>query len=308
MKNFIKINGLVAAAFCPMNDDFSLNLEPINNYALRLISSGIKGVYINGTTGEGLNLNFDERIRLAEEWIKYKSENFKILINVTSDSIEISSKLGSHAQLIGADAISATTPLSYSSNSLETLIHYFKKISLSGNDLPFYFYHIPSVSKCPYSIIDILKEFKSKKIDFAGIKYTSNDLMQLQQCIDLYGDEIEIFNGFDEILLSGLAFGLKSAIGSTYNYMSCVYDKIISQFNTSNLKSARKNQIFSVKVVEILLKHGGAIRAGKEIMNLLDFNLGPTRLPSDKFQYEESTQLKHELNQIGFFDEILIKH
>ena len=43
--------------------------------------------------------------------------------------------------------------------------------------------------------------------------------MEMQQCINLNDGEFEVLNGFDEILLAGVACGCKGAVGSTYNYI-----------------------------------------------------------------------------------------
>ncbi len=48
-----KIIGLIDAPFTPFDADGEVNLEPIERYARLLERNGLKGVFINGSSGEG---------------------------------------------------------------------------------------------------------------------------------------------------------------------------------------------------------------------------------------------------------------
>ena len=64
-----KINGFIAAPFTPMNQDRSLNLGLIQDYAEFYVRNNIDGAFICGTSGEGYLLSVDERKKVAERWI-----------------------------------------------------------------------------------------------------------------------------------------------------------------------------------------------------------------------------------------------
>ena len=51
----LKIKGLVAAVVTPMDSRGNLNTAAVGPYAEFLIRRGVKGVFVCGTTGEGLN-------------------------------------------------------------------------------------------------------------------------------------------------------------------------------------------------------------------------------------------------------------
>ena len=63
---FEKIKGLIDAPFTPFLENGEVNYEPIPAYAAMLKKNGLKGVFINGSSGEGYMLTDDERKRLAE--------------------------------------------------------------------------------------------------------------------------------------------------------------------------------------------------------------------------------------------------
>ena len=58
---FEKISGLIDAPFPPFHPNGEVNLEPIPAYAAMLRKNGLKGVFINGSSGEGYMLTDDER-------------------------------------------------------------------------------------------------------------------------------------------------------------------------------------------------------------------------------------------------------
>ena len=85
-----KIKGLIDAPFTPFYPNGEVNLEPIAAYAAMLKKNGLKGVFINGSSGEGYMLTDEERKRLAEEWIKYADADFKVIVHVGSCCVKAS--------------------------------------------------------------------------------------------------------------------------------------------------------------------------------------------------------------------------
>ena len=105
-----KIYGLIDAPFTPFYPDGEVNYEPIQTYARMLEQNGLKGVFINGSSGEGYMLTMEERMRLAEKWIEAAPSRFKVIVHVGSCCLKESRILAEHAQSIGAWGIGAMAP------------------------------------------------------------------------------------------------------------------------------------------------------------------------------------------------------
>ena len=69
-----KIIGLIDAPFTPFDQEGNVNFEPIPAYAAMLAKNGLKGVFINGSSGEGYMLTPEERMALAEKWVASEPE------------------------------------------------------------------------------------------------------------------------------------------------------------------------------------------------------------------------------------------
>lgn len=123
----------------------------------------------------------------------------------------------------------------------------------------------------------------------------------MAECLALNNGEFEVLHGYDEILITGLAFGAVAGVGSTYNYLPQVYHGILAAMKQGDIQTARALQMKSIEVVKIIIKYGGGVRGGKAIMNLIGIDCGPCRLPITQFSDAEYQSLKEDLTKINFF-------
>ena len=65
-----KLEGLIAAAHTAFNADGSVNYDVIPKQAAMLIKQKVTGVYVSGTTGEGVHCSTEERKRVMDAWVK----------------------------------------------------------------------------------------------------------------------------------------------------------------------------------------------------------------------------------------------
>jgi N-acetylneuraminate lyase len=295
---FEKIDGLIAAPYTPYLPNGEINTEIIADYAKKLKSDGLKGVFICGTTGEGMLLTLEERKTVAEEWVKYNSPDFKVIVHVGTPSTKQSKDLAKHAQKIGAYAIGSMGPIFLQPAKLPELLAFCAELASGAPELPFYYYHIPSVSGVHFSMADFIKLASSQIPNFRGIKFSDSNFMEMQLCLKLDEGKWDILHGFDELLLAGLALGAKGAVGSTYNYMAPLYNQIITDFEKGQIDAAREKQAVSVKVVEVLLRYGGAVVAGKALMKHVGIDCGPCRLPLKNLNEKSYKNLTNEFDSI----------
>jgi N-acetylneuraminate lyase len=301
MKNNL-LKGLIAAPFTPMNEKGEFKPETIEIYAERLKEFGLTGAFVCGTTGEGASLTTEERKAVLEEWILQSDGVLKIIAHIGGTCLPQSVELAGHASAKGAFAIAAIAPYFFKPSSAEDLISYLRPIAGAAPELPFYYYHMPGMTGVNIPVSSFIPLARKSIPNFSGIKYTHSDFVDMQQSIEISEGEIDILSGFDEILICGLSLGLKSAVGSTYNFMPSVYMDLMDAFNKNDLVKARNLQNYSIRIIRILNRFGGAIRAGKVIMAMTGIDCGPCRLPIPAMNEAEKSDLKKELKEAGFYD------
>ncbi|MBE6305980.1 MAG: N-acetylneuraminate lyase [Bacteroidales bacterium] len=300
---FEKIVGLIDAPFTPFDADGNVNLAPIPAYAAMLQKNGLKGVFVNGSSGEGYMLTTEERKALAEAWVKAAPEGFKVIVHVGSCCVRDSRELARHAEEIGAWGIGAMAPPFPKIARVEELVKYIEEIACGAPSLPFYFYHIPAFNGAFLPMLDVLKAVDGRVPNFAGIKYTFESLYEYNQC-RLYKDgKYDMLHGQDETILPCLAMGgARGGIGGTTNYNGRELTAIIDAWNRGDIEAAREHQNFSQEVINVICRYRGNIVGGKRIMKLIGLDLGPNRTPFRNVTDEEEAQMKRELEEIGFFE------
>lgn len=298
-----KIKGLIDAPFTPMFPDGSIRPDIIPAYAAMLVKNGLKGVFINGSSGEGYMLTPEERKILAETWVKSVPEGFKVIVHVGSCCLKESVALAAHAASIGAWGIGSMAPPFPKIGRIEELVLYCEAIAAAAPELPFYYYHIPAFNGAYLPMIDLLRAVDGRIPNFAGIKYTYESLYEYNQC-RLYKDgKFDMLHGQDETILASLAQGgAQGGIGGTTNYNGRELTGIIKAWEEGDLETARDKQNFSQEVINVICRYRGNIVGGKRIMKLIGLDLGPNRVPFRNITPEEEIKMKQELESIGFFN------
>jgi N-acetylneuraminate lyase len=295
-----KLTGLIAAPFAPLGPDGKVNLAIILGLAASLQKNGVSGAFINGTTGESLSLTVAERMQIAEAWRKAASQDFPLIAHVGTLALEDAKTMAAHAQSIGFTATAAMAPCFFQPPGVDELVAFLGEIAAAAPDLPFYYYHIPSMTNVKFSGLAFLKAATGKIPNLAGIKFTHEDLMDFAECQAFEDGRFDILFGRDEILLSALATGAKGAVGSNYNFAGPIYNKVIAAYNTGDIETARKFQQQARQIVIAGLKQGGQ-PAFKSIMKMLGLDCGPVRLPLRNLTAAQFETLRQELETLGLF-------
>jgi N-acetylneuraminate lyase len=297
----MKIEGIVAATFAAYNKDGSLNLAIIPALVDKLISDGISGIYVCGTNGEGPNMTVEERMAVADAYVKAANKRIIILVHVGHTAIAECKKLATHAAQIGADAFSSVAAFYFKPSSVSNLVNCMAEIASAAPNLPFYYYHMPTLTGVGMDMVEFLALGEKTIPNLAGIKYTASSLHELQACLNFNDGKFEVLSGYDELLLSALAIGAVGAIGSTYTFAAPVYREIIRLFNANEIPKARDLQLKVVDFIRCFAKYP-SIAAQRAIMKMLGFDLGNARLPLVPLTANDFQTLKQELTEVGFFD------
>lgn len=296
-----RLTGLVAAGFTPLKLDGSLNLDQVGPATDLLVRDGVQALFVCGSTGEGPLLTMQERLDTAKAYVDAAAGRIPVVVHVGHSSPAEARILAEHAQSIGAKAVSAVAPWYFKPSSVEVLVDCLAEIAAGSPALPFYYYHIPSLTGVGLDMVELLRRAPGRIPNFAGIKYTAPTIDEYQALVDFEGGRFEVLFGRDEMLLSALCVGAQGAIGSTYNFAAPLYRRLIDAFRRGDLAEARLCQARSVAMIQVLLRSQG-LSAIKSMMRLLGVDMGPVRLPLVSIDNKELARIERELSAIGYFD------
>ena len=292
------LRGLVAATYTPFKKDGSVDVARIAPVIDKVIAQGANGLYVCGSTGEGPLLTTAERKLVAEATVQAAAGRVPVVIQVGHNSIEEARLLAVHAQEIGADAISATPPGYFKPQTLSIFVECIRHIAAGAPKLPFYYYHIPVLSGVKFDSIDFLEAGVKAIPTLRGIKFSDPTLHEMQAAISFMDGRFDILFGIDEMLLGGLAFGARGAVGSTFNFAAPLYHQIIAEFDAGNLKEAQRLQALSSAMIRVLFANGG--RDGlKAAMAVTGKDCGHSRLPTPPCTKAQQAEIKRQFKEMG---------
>ncbi|MFA6292601.1 MAG: dihydrodipicolinate synthase family protein [Victivallales bacterium] len=296
----LKFKGLVAASFTPMRADGSIALDKVPELVSHALKHKLSALFVNGTTGEFAALSFDERIRLAEAFLKSAKGKLPIIVHAGSASVDESANLARHACDNGADAVATLAPFYFRPGDIRALVEALKTVAAVCAPLPFYFYHIPSLTGVNFRVYEMLPLLLEEIPNFAGVKFTNEDLMDYQRSVDFCGNRAQIMFGRDEILLAGLALGAEAAVGSTYNFAPRIYQRILDAFAKGNLAEARHWQERSQALISFLPRYGFGVQ--KVMMKLAGVDVGPARQPVTNLTPAVEKELCAQLTEVKLLE------
>ena len=298
----MKLNGLIAAVHTPMHDDFTVDYDRVPAQAEHLAKCGASGAFVTGTTGESHSLTTEERLRMFDAWGRAAHRNgLKFIAHVGHNNLPDAQALVVSARDSGADAISAMAPNFFKPTDVRSLCDWFVQVTKPAPELPFYFYDIPSMTGVTVETDAFLDIAKEHLPGFVGVKFTNQDYDLLQRCVANTSVKADMLFGTDERLIEGLGFGCVGAVGSTYNFASPLYLRIIDSFNRGDMESANEDQARSLQMIKRMYQSGFAA-ACKAAMGFAGVDCGPVRPPIDRISAENLVSLRKDLEAMGFFD------
>ena len=294
-----KIKGLIAAPFTPMNTNGEVMYDKVPAYFRFLEKNDIVGAFINGSTGEGVSLSHKEKAKITETWVAQKTAISKLkIINLVGGTSYVECiEAAQHSADVGADAVAVLAPYYFKPGNAQQLAEFVAKIAEAVPEMPVYFYHIPVLTGCYVSMFDFIKAASPMIPNLAGIKYTHEDFMDFQTCLNFENEKFDMLWGRDENLLSALVLGARGGVGSTYNYAAPLYYQLIEAFDKGDLPQARKLQQMSIDMIRLLGKYGG-IATGKAFMKYVGVDCGEFRLPIKNMAAESLEAFKKDVKAL----------
>lgn len=294
-----------------MHEDGSINYNRIPDIMQHCIMTGAKGIFLNGTTGECMSLSMQERLQLLEKWIECRKQinrpDFKIFVHVGSCNLYEAAQMAEHAQSLGADGVAMVAPFYFRPKTLEELIEQCEFVAAAAPETPFYYYNIPSLTGVDFPLISFL-ELAAKRIpNFAGLKNSSTDIVDYQHCIHFAKENYSLYWGTDEAFMMLYTAGNRHYVGSTYNYMPALYQKMLRGHHAGDSEMVIRLEGEADAIYRVLNQYNG-VGAGKEIMRFIGVDCGPVRRPLKTFSRPESEALHKKLKETTLFQQGIKKN
>lgn len=285
---------VMVALVTPMTAEGEVNWPDVERLVDRLVSQGVDGIVVSGTTGETSTLTDPEKIRLVEVAKSVANGRAKIITgggsNETAHAIELAKK----SEKAGADGNMIVTPY-YNKPTQSGILTHFRLIA-NSTDLPVILYDIPGRSGIPIQYETILRAAKHPNI--VAVKDAKGDFAEVSRVLNQ--TDLFYFSGDDVNVLPHLAIGATGLIGVTANVAPAPYRRIIDAVNAGDLKTATAEHKKLEPLVRAVMKHIPGTVSAKYILHGLGQIESPrVRLPLVGPEDFEAAVIEDDITLIG---------
>lgn len=272
MSNFM-FKGIYTALLTPFKKgeiDYS-SLENMINWQ---IDSGVRGLVIAGSTGEGQNLSRDEFLKLVDKSIKFAKGRVPIIANTGSLSTIQSIELSQAVQKLKVDGIMLVTPY-YVKPSQEGIFQHFKAVHDCTN-LPILIYNNPARCSVDISLDTVIRLAALPRIK--AIKDSSGDPLKCAKIMQHVEDSFQVLCGDDILALQYFSQGAKGLISVTSNIVPTLMVKLHHLWNNNRINDAMELQGILLPFIEAIFCESNPI-AIKYAASIFGVCLPELRLP-----------------------------
>lgn len=296
MRDLNKYKGVIPAFYACYDKEGNVSPEGVQALTQYFVEKGVKGLYVNGSSGECIYQSVEDRKMILENVMKAAKGKLTIIAHVACNNTKDSMELARHAQSQGVDAIAAIPPI-YFRLPEHAIAKYWNDISSAAPDTDFVIYNIPQLAGVALTM-GLFEEMR-KNPRVIGVKNSSMPVQDIQMFKQASGEDYVIFNGPDEQFISGLAIGAEGGIGGTYGAMPELFLKLEEYVKSNEMAKARELQYTVNEIIyKLCSAKGNMYGVIKEVLKLNEgLELGGVRAPlpsladSDMAVVEEAAQM-----------------
>jgi len=271
----MRFEGIYTPIVTPHRVDFSIDHDRFAEIAEHLITSGVHGLVLAGTTGEYYAQAPEERVELmalAKEVIKGR---VPLIVGTGAIRTEESIAYAEEAKEIGADGIMISTPPYATPTGQENAAHALAIDQAVG--LPILLYNYPG--RTGAAMDETYLDAVSQSPNFCAIKESSGDINRVHLLANAYPG-IQLSCGMDDQALEFFAWGARSWVCAGSNFAIeahiALYEACAVQHD---FEKGRRIMAAMMPLMSVLEQGGKFVQCIKHGLALRDLPAGPPRRP-----------------------------
>lgn len=283
MSNLDKYKGIIPAFYACYDEQGNVSPERVRALTQYFVDKGVKGVYVNGSSGECIYQGVAERKIIIENVMAVAKGKLTVINHVACNNTRDSVELAKHSEEVGVDAIASIPPI-YFRLPEYSIAAYWNAISAAAPNTDFVIYNIPQLAGTALTMSLFAEMMKNPKV--IAVKNSSMPTQDIQMFKDAgiaaRGEgNFVVFNGPDEQFVSGRVIGADGGIGGTYAVMPELYLAMNEHINKGEIEAARAIQYDADRIIYKMCEaHGNLYAVQKEILRrMYGLELGGVREP-----------------------------
>ena len=227
--------GIFPAVTTQMRSDQTLDLDGTMRHVETLLSSGVHGLVMLGTLGEGTSLQHEEKLTLLRSTVETCAGRSPVLSGIAEYTTAAACRMAQAAEDAGVDGLMVLPGMVYRSDPRETMTHYRTLARECG--LPIMVYNNPvsyGVDVTPRMFAELADEDR-----LVAIKESSDDVRRITDIRNEVGGRYVLFTGVDDIALESLLLGADGWLAGLVNAFPAETVRIWHLVQEGQLEEAR---------------------------------------------------------------------
>jgi 4-hydroxy-tetrahydrodipicolinate synthase len=289
------VHGIIPPVATPMRPDEELDLPRLRWFLDRLIAGGVHGVFVLGTNSEFYALDEGEKQAVIATAVEHVNRRVPVYAGTGAETTREVIRLTRMAEREGADGVSVITPYFVSPTQQEIYDH-FRRVA-ENTRLPVLLYNNPAT--CGGVKIDVDTVARLAEVpNIAGIKDSSGDLQNTNECVRAVPESFAVLMGRDTLILAALLFGARGAVPATGNIAPALLAEIYNAFRRGDLDAAKAAQL-RLNPLRLALGLCTAPGGVKAALDVLGQSIGPCRAPVSGLPPEKLPKMRAALQAAG---------
>ncbi len=213
----MQAEGIVVPLVTPLTDDESIDSHGLRRLIEHMISAGINGIFVAGTTGEYSRLSPRQRHSLFAQAAEFASGRITVYAGVTDSGFHIVRSHIKAAQAAGVDCCVAGLPYYFPVHADDEAYAWFAEL-IAYSPLPLLLYDIPPHAQAALSPAVVARLASS----VAGVKDSSGDPHKIKAFITALGGDrrqAAYLSGSEELTRLAVAQGADGMVPSLGNVL-----------------------------------------------------------------------------------------
>src|ERR1035437_2975093 len=280
----LPLRGIVTPLATPLalsnHAEPSLDAFGLERLIEHVISGGVNGIFLLGTTGEFPSLGREMRQEIIRRPCTQVTRRVPVLAGIADTAISETLRLADTAVEAGADAVVLAAPY-YFQHSQDDLLGYLELVT-KRLSLPLFLYNIPHLTKTSFD-----PESVRRAADFPGVvglKDSTGDLQYLEKTVALLHDRpgFSILIGPEEMLVECMKRGAIGGVCGGSNLNPTLFVELYNAIVRGDTKCAEELQAKVEQSSRALYRvgfHGGSYLRGIKAALSLAGLCGPEPAP-----------------------------
>lgn len=284
----MRFEGIYTPVVTPHGDDFTIDKDKFAEVIEHLISSGINGLIIAGTTGEYYAQTTEERIMLMKFAKDINKGRLPLIIGTGAIRTEESIVYAENAKAIGADGLLIATPPYAYPTSREVALHALA-IDRAAN-LPAMLYNYPG--RMSVNMDEEVLDRVGRSPNFCAIKESSGDINRVHLLARDY-PHIQLSCGMDDQALEFFAWGARSWVCAGSNFAPEAHIALYKACAVEgNFEKGRRIMSAMLPLMSVLEQGGKFVQCIKHGLSLRGIPVGPPRKPLQPLNKDDKRALE----------------